>query len=273
MVGGAFRPTQKVLDFPITALRFNDQMQTILKWAKARESKTVCVANVHMLMEAYWNPDFGTVLQNADLVTPDGMPLVWMMKLLGARYQDRVAGMDILLAVCELAQKQNVSVFFVGSQTEILSRMRNRLETEFPSLKIAAMEPLPFRPMTPAEDEALVDKINSSGAGIVFVSLGCPKQENWMAQHKDRIKAVMIGLGGVFPVYAGLHKRAPRMVRDLGFEWLYRLLQEPHRLWNRYTTTIPPFVWLAFKQLLASPSVISTPLHIRERYLGWKIVD
>ncbi len=270
MVGGFFLPTQRVLDFPITALRFDDQIQTILRWASARESKTVCVANVHMLMEAYWNPDFGTVLHNADLVTPDGMPLVWMMRLLGAHYQDRVAGMDILLKACDLAQKQNVSVFFLGSQAEILSRIRKRLETEFPFLKIAAMEPLPFRPLTPTEDEALIKRINSSGAGLVFVSLGCPKQENWIAQHKDTIQAVMIGLGGVFPVYAGIQRRAPRMMRDLGLEWLFRWLQEPGRLWHRYTKTIPPFIWLAFKQLLTSNDVISTPFHIRERYLGWK---
>jgi N-acetylglucosaminyldiphosphoundecaprenol N-acetyl-beta-D-mannosaminyltransferase len=270
MVGKPFLPTQKVLDFPITALRFKDQMQTILKWATARESRTVCVANVHMLMEAYWNPDFGTVLQNADLVTPDGMPLVWMMRLLGARHQDRVAGLDILQATCELAQQQNVSVFFVGSQTEVLSRMRTRLAKEFPKLKIAAMEPLPFRPLTPVEDKALIEKINSSGAGLVFVCLGCPKQENWMAQHKDKIHAVMLGLGGAFPVYAGLHKRAPRMIREFGFEWLYRWLQEPRRLWGRYTKTIPSFMWLASKQLLRSSSFISTPFRIRERYLGWK---
>ncbi|MEC4818776.1 MAG: WecB/TagA/CpsF family glycosyltransferase [Scytonema sp. PMC 1069.18] len=270
MVGKVFLPTQKVLDFPITALRFQDQMQTILRWAAARESKTVCVANVHMLMEAYWNPDFGTVLQNSDLVTPDGMPLVWMMRLLGARHQDRVAGIDILQATCQLAQKENIGVFFLGSQIEILARMRARLEKEYPQLKIVAMEPLPFRPLTPTEDEALIQNINSSGAGLIFVSLGCPKQENWIAQHKDKIHAVMLGLGGAFPVYAGLYKRAPRVIRDLGLEWLYRWVQEPRRLWSRYTKTIPPFVWLAFKQLLTSSSFISTPFHIRERYLGWK---
>lgn len=270
MVGRAFLPTQRVLDFPITALRLDDQIRTMLRWAIAHESKTVCVANVHMLMEAYWNPDFGTVLKNADLVTPDGMPVVWMMKLLGVKYQDRVAGIDILQASCALAQESNVSVYFMGSQTEILSRMRERLTQEFPNLKIAAMEPLPFRPLTPTEDKALIERINSSGAGLVFVCLGCPKQENWMAQHKDRIQAVMVGLGGAFPVYAGLHKRAPRMVRDLGLEWLYRWVQEPRRLWRRYTKTIPPFLWLAFKQLLTSTSLISTPFHIRERYLGWR---
>jgi N-acetylglucosaminyldiphosphoundecaprenol N-acetyl-beta-D-mannosaminyltransferase len=270
MVVRVFLPTQRVLDFPITALKFDDQIQTILRWAIARESKTVCVANVHMLMEAHWNSEFASVLKNADIVTPDGMPLVWMMKQLGARYQNRVAGMDIFLALCKLAETLNISVFFVGSQTEILDRMENRIREEFPNLKIAAMEPLPFRPLTETEDQQLIQKINSSGAGIVLVSLGCPKQENWMAQHKGKVHSVMIGLGGVFPVYAGIKKWAPRIVRNLGLEWLYRWLQEPRRLWRRYTTTIPPFVFLASKQLLSSSS-FSTPFHIRERYLGWRV--
>jgi len=252
ITGRNFLPTRKVLDFSITALRFDEQVQTIINWAKTRESKTVCVANVHMLMEAYWSLDFANVLRSADLVTPDGMPLVWMMRRMGAHYQDRVAGMDILLALCELAQTQNISILFLGSQSEILSKMRKKLDKEFPQLKIAGMEPLPFSPLTETEDEALMKKINSSGAGIVLISLGCPKQEIWMAQHKGKIQAVMIGVGGVFPVYAGIRKRAPRIMRDLGLEWLYRWIQEPRRLLVRYTKTIPLFIWLAAKQLLSS---------------------
>jgi N-acetylglucosaminyldiphosphoundecaprenol N-acetyl-beta-D-mannosaminyltransferase len=112
------------------------------------------------------------------------------------------------------------------------------------------MEPLPFRRLNPQEDAAIVEKINHSGAGIVFVSLGCPKQESWMSEHQGKINTVMIGLGGVFPIYAGLHKWAPLWVRRLGLEWLYRLLQEPRRLWKRYYQTIPPFIYLALKQLL-----------------------
>ncbi|MBW4575426.1 MAG: WecB/TagA/CpsF family glycosyltransferase [Aphanothece sp. CMT-3BRIN-NPC111] len=243
-------PTKKVIGFSITALPFKDQIQTILRWAISRESRTVSVANVHMLMEAYGNPEFADVLENADIVTPDGMPLVWMMRQMGASNQDRVAGMDILLALAQLAQPHNVSVFFVGSQTEILEQMRRRLEREFPNLQIAGMEPLPFRPLTQAEDQALIEKINESGAGLVLVSLGCPKQEHWIAQHKGKIQAVMIGLGGAFPVYAGIHKWAPIWVRKSGLEWLYRLVQEPRRLWSRYSKTIPPFIWLALKQLL-----------------------
>jgi len=252
ITGRNFLPTRKVLDFSITALRFDEQVQTIINWAKTRESKTVCVANVHMLMEAYWSLDFANVLRSADLVTPGGMPLVWMMRRMGAHYQDRVAGMDILLALCELAQTQNISILFLGSQSEILSKMRKKLDKEFPQLKIAGMEPLPFSPLTETEDEALMKKINSSGAGIVLISLGCPKQEIWMAQHKGKIQAVMIGVGGVFPVYAGIRKRAPRIMRDLGLEWLYRWIQEPRRLLVRYTKTIPLFIWLAAKQLLSS---------------------
>ncbi|BAY15216.1 WecB/TagA/CpsF family glycosyl transferase [Anabaenopsis circularis NIES-21] len=255
MVADMFLPTQKVLDFPITALRFEDQIQTIIQWAIARESRSVCVANVHMLMEAHWNPDFADVLQNSDMVTPDGMPLVWMMRRMGSRYQDRVAGMDIFVKTCQYAQTHNLSVFFVGSQTEILAKMQARLGQEFPKLKIAGMEPIPFRPLTETEDEILVNKINSSGAGIVWVSLGCPKQEKWIAQHKGKIRSVMIGVGGVFPVYAGIQKRAPRIIRDLGLEWLYRWIQEPRRLWRRYATTIPVFIWLAAKQLLLSSRI------------------
>lgn len=243
-------PSRAIIGFPVTALPFESQMELILKWAKHGLSKSVCIANVHMLVEAYQNSSFATVLQQADLVTPDGMPLVWMLKLLGSPKQDRVAGLDVLDALCKKATASGVKVFFLGSQSAILNKMRDRLNQEFPDLQIAGMEPLPFRPMTQAEDEALVKMLNESGAGIVFVSLGCPKQEVWMANHKDRVNSVMIGLGGAFPVYAGLHKRAPGLVRSTGFEWLYRLLQEPRRLWGRYSSTMPVFIWLALKQLL-----------------------
>lgn len=242
-------PRQRVLKSSVTALPFEQAMQAILKWASGKESKTVCVANVHMVMEAYWHAQFSQVLQSADMVTPDGMPLVWMMKLMGRKQQDRIAGMEILHSLCQKASAQKVKVFFLGSQQLILNKMRARLEKEYPNLEIAAMKPLPFRPLTSSEDEALIQEIHESGAGIVFVSLGCPKQEKWIAEHKGQINAVMIGLGGAFPVYAGLKKWAPRWVREAGLEWLYRLIQEPKRLINRYAQTIPPFMLLALVQL------------------------
>lgn len=243
-------PIQSVIGFPVTALPFNSQIEMILNWANKRMSKAVCVANVHMLMEAYTNPNFAAVLEEADLVTPDGMPLVWLMNLVGNHQQDRVAGMDILVAICERISSKNASVFFLGSEPEVLERMRQRLNHEFPNLRIAGMEAPPFRPLTAEEDEAIVQKINRSGAGIVFVSLGCPKQEMWINQHRGRVNAVMLGLGAVFPVYAGFHKRAPIWIRRSGLEWLYRLVQEPRRLWKRYLQTIPPFLYLAICQVL-----------------------
>lgn len=239
-----------IIGSPVTALFFDTQIEIILKWASSHASKFVCVANVHMLMEAYWHPQFADVLKNADIVTPDGMPLVWMVRLLKAYKQNRIAGMDILLSLCQLAPQQNISVFFLGSEAAILNKMRMNLEHKFPNLKIAGMEPLPFRPLTTTEDDIIIQKINESGASLVFVALGCPKQEYWMNQHKGKIHATMIGLGAVFPVFAEIHKRAPLWVRKAGLEWLYRLVQEPRRLSSRYINTIPPFIWLASKQLL-----------------------
>lgn len=267
----SFLPTHLVLNSPVTALCFDEQILTILKWARNRESRYVCVANVHMIMEAYWNSNFASILKQADLVTPDGMPLVWMLKTMGASYQDRVAGMDIFLSLCRLASLCNVKVFFLGSHKLILEQMRKRLEQEFPNLNIAGMEPLPFRPMTLAEDEAITQTINDSQAGILFVALGCPKQEYWMAQHIGKIQAVILGIGAVFPVYAGIHSRAPHYIREFGLEWLYRLFQEPKRLWSRYSQTIPPFIWLAAKQLLIPSNeqrslVLEKPFQLEDSY-------
>lgn len=239
-----------IIGSPVTALPFDAQIERMLDWASIHASKVVCVANVHMLMEAYWHSELADVLDNADMVTPDGMPLVWMTRLLAARKQNRVAGMDILISLCQLAPQRNISVFFLGSDTPVLEKMKTKLQQKFPDLEIAGMEPLPFRPLTTVEDDAIIQKINQSGASLLFVALGCPKQEYWMHQHKNKIQAVMIGLGAVFPVFAGVHKRAPLWIRESGLEWLYRLIQEPGRLWSRYVRTIPPFICLASKQLI-----------------------
>lgn len=248
-------PKVNVVGSLITALTFEEQILLMIDWASRRLSKVTFVANVHMLMEAYWNQRFQNFLNKADLVTPDGMPLVWMMRCLGFTQQDRVAGMEIFLALCQQASERDISICLVGSTPEILSSVCTQLSKDFPSLKVNDPEPLPFRPLTEMEDKLLVERINSNGAGIVFVALGCPKQENWMSEHKNRINAVMVGVGGVFAVYAGLQKWAPKWCRDFGLEWLYRLVQEPKRLWKRYVTTIPPFIWLSLKQLIAEPKV------------------
>jgi N-acetylglucosaminyldiphosphoundecaprenol N-acetyl-beta-D-mannosaminyltransferase len=243
-------PTQSVIGFPVTILPFWQQVKCIVEWAQLGLSKVVCVANVHMLTEATTDRDLAAVIHGADLVTPDGMPLVWMIQMLQRAHQDRVAGMDLMQAVCQVAMQQGVSVYFLGSEARILKQMRLRLNREFPHLKIAGMEPLPMLSVPIAVDPTVIEQVNQTGAGIVFLALGCPKQEKWMAAYQGQINAVMIGVGGVFPIYAGIQKRAPAFIRSGGLEWLYRLAQEPTRLWGRYRKTIPPFIWMAVQQLL-----------------------
>ena len=243
-------PTQSVTGFPISTLSFAGQVDVIMSWARAKLSRVVCVSNVHMLMEGHWRGSFSDVLMNADLLTPDGMPLVWMTSLMKGRTQDRVAGMELMLALCDRAQEAGVALFLLGSTDEMLAQIQNRLAEDFPRLRIAGTESPPFRQINPAEDRATINRINSSGAALIFVSLGCPKQERWMSEHRGRVKAVMIGLGGVFEVYAGSKRWAPSWMRRHGLEWLYRLKQDPRRLWKRYASTIPPFVYLALKQLI-----------------------
>ena len=246
-----YYPTQSVTGFPISTLSFDRQVSVIINWARAKVSRVVCVSNVHMLMEGHWNKAFAHVLMTADLLTPDGMPLVWITSLIKGRSQDRVAGMELMLALCEQAQATGVEVFLFGSTDEMLTKIQRRLAEDFPRLRIAGVESPPFRQVSPAEDEATVARIHASGASLVFVSLGCPKQERWMSEHRGRIKAVMVGIGGVFEVYAGTKRWAPSWMRQHGLEWLYRLKQDPRRLWKRYASTIPPFVWLAIKQVVS----------------------
>jgi N-acetylglucosaminyldiphosphoundecaprenol N-acetyl-beta-D-mannosaminyltransferase len=242
-------PVRNLIGSPVSSLSFNEQIELIVRWGEERLSKVVCVANVHMLIEATNKPDFAKILHHADLVTPDGMPLVWMLRLMGSERSQRVAGLDLMEAACKQAETLGISVFFLGSTDDVLEKIGVQLQKDFPRLKVAGMHSPPFRPLTDEEDSDLVKTINSSGAGIVFVSLGCPKQEKWMAEHAGRVSAVMVGIGAVFPLYAGFLTRAPGFIRYSGLEWLYRLLQEPKRLWKRYFETIPPFIWLALKQL------------------------
>ena len=243
-------PTRDLINSPVCILSFEEQINQIIVWAKSCQSRIVCVANVHMLVEAAQNLNFATVLKKADLVTPDGMPLVLMLKLMGVDRAERVAGMDIFLSTCQRAAQAELSIFLLGSKPEILDKICRRLKQEFPTLIIAGVKSPPFIPIISNLDLETVQSINTSGAKIVFVALGCPKQELWMIQHREKIPAVMIGVGGVFPVYAGIMKPAPQLIQQMGFEWLFRLVQEPQRLWRRYATTIPVFLYLAFKQLL-----------------------
>ena len=255
-------PTKELLDTPVTCLSFEEQIMLMLRWAKARTSKVVCLANVHMLMEAYWNPTFSKVLHHADLVTSDGKPLVLMLRLLGIKHQNQVAGMDVFLNLCDLAEQTGVKVYFLGSTEKVLHEIEKKLSKEYPILQVAGMKSIPYVATkdlieNPDLDRDLVAEINQSGAGIVFVCLGCPKQEIWMSRYQGSIKGVMVGVGAVFSMYAGINPRAPHWIQRAGLEWLFRLMQEPRRLWRRYGSTIPPFLYLAVRQLITHKEKLS----------------
>jgi N-acetylglucosaminyldiphosphoundecaprenol N-acetyl-beta-D-mannosaminyltransferase len=239
-----------ILGTRVDATSYEDATERIIRWAQARESRAVAAANVHVVMEGHDDPDFQTVLNTVDLVTPDGMPLVWTLRRLGLRDQTRVYGPNLTLCVCEAASKEKVPVGIYGGSPEALEALQRNYRERFPELQIAYAHSPPFRPLTSEEDEAVVQAINESGARIVFVGLGCPKQERWVAEHRGRVEAVMMAVGAAFDFHSGRVKQAPRWMQRAGFEWLFRLLVEPRRLWRRYFKHNPRFLWLVLQQLL-----------------------
>ncbi|MCA1622680.1 MAG: WecB/TagA/CpsF family glycosyltransferase [Acidobacteria bacterium] len=201
-------------------------------------------------MESYDNPEYRAKVNSADFVIPDGMPIVWMQKLQGAEGAMRVRANDLMMLLCEYAERNNLSVGFYGGKQEVIGAIKERAEKELPNLKIAYAFSPPFRLLTPEEDTEITAEINEAEPDILFMGLGCPKQENWMAAHKDKLKAVMLGVGASFDFYTGNVKESPEWMGKLGLEWLFRLSQEPRRLWKRYLLLNPRFTALALLQLL-----------------------
>ncbi|MBW4627289.1 MAG: WecB/TagA/CpsF family glycosyltransferase [Brasilonema octagenarum HA4186-MV1] len=231
---------------------YEDTTQRILDWAQARKSCYICVANVHMTMEVYDNPAFASVVNSAALVTPDGMPLVWALTALGVKNASRVYGPTLTLYVCEAAAKAGIPIGLYGGTSESLGAFVKFLHQRFPDLQIACKISPPFRPLTPEEDDAYTQQIVESGARILFVGIGCPRQELWMAAHKNRIPAVTLGVGAAFDFHSGRVKQAPSWMQKRGMEWLFRLIMEPKRLWKRYFKHNPRFLLFFMMQWLAS---------------------
>ncbi|ACU89117.1 WecB/TagA/CpsF family glycosyltransferase [Desulfomicrobium baculatum] len=229
---------------------YRDATALILGWAVRAESRSVCLANVHMVMEAYDDPAYEAEVNGADLAAPDGMPIVWILKLLGHDVKDRVYGPTLTLRVLEAAAMQEVPVGFYGASSDVLAALIVNVRQKFPGLCVTYSCSPPFREPTSDEDEATVRDINASGARILFVGLGCPKQERWMHQHKGRVQAVMLGVGAAFDFHAGAIPQAPSWMRDRGLEWLFRLCVEPRRLWKRHLLHNPRFVILSILELL-----------------------
>lgn len=244
------RVTTPVLGVPIDVLGWDAALSRISTWAAARESRYVCICNSHSVVTAGQDAAFGRIIEAADMATPDGAPVARMLRILGSPAQQRINGPDLMWKYCEQAALRGESIYLYGGLPDTLALLQQRLKAAFPGLLIAGAYSPPFRLATAEEDEADVARINAAGAGTVWVSLGCPKQEQWMAAHRGRVNAVMIGVGAAFDYHAGTIKRAPQWMQNAGLEWLHRLCSEPRRLWKRYLVTNTLFIAGAASQLL-----------------------
>ncbi len=225
-------------------------IERVAALAERGQGAYVCFGTVHMIMESHDSPEFGAKINAADMIVPDGMPIVWMQRLHGRKKATRVRANDLMIMLCEYAEKHGLRVGFYGGKPEVIDGIIERAAKDFPKLNIAYAYSPPFRPLTSEEDSEITDKIAESETQILFMGLGCPKQENWMAEHKPKLNCVMLGVGASFDFYAGNVKESPEWLGKLGLEWLYRLTREPKRLWKRYLILNPRFMMLAILQLL-----------------------
>ena len=241
-----------ILGVRIDNTSYADAAERIVGASHARESGYVCAANVHMVMEAHDNAEYRGLVNGARLVTPDGVPLVWMLRWLGAANPSRVYGPDLTLVVLEKAARAGVPVGFYGSTEQVLSMLIKAVRIRFPELEIAYAYSPPFGAISADQDADITEAINVSGAAILFVGLGCPRQEWWMAKHSASIGAIMLGVGAAFDFIAGCKPQAAPWLQRFGLEWLFRLATEPGRLWKRYARHNPRFVGLMCWQLLGN---------------------
>jgi len=237
-------PRIDIFGVGVSAVDLPLALETIDHWIATREQHYVCITGVHGVMESQRDEALRKIHNDAGLVTPDGMPLVWLSRLYGHKEVDRVYGPDLMLACCAHSKDRGYRHFFYGGGEGVAERLAFRLRSRFPALQVAGTYTPPFRPLTPEEDSRVVRTINDSGADIVWVGLSTPKQERWMAAHIGRIAAsVLIGVGAAFDFHAGIKKQAPRWMQRSGLEWSYRLMSEPRRLGRRYLVNNSAFLW------------------------------
>ena len=236
--------TCMILGVHVSVTNIRSVMHELTTHLESYRGGYVCVSNVHTTVMAYDNPMYRKVQNKSIMAVPDGKPLVFVCHRKGYQEAERVAGPDLMPALLHLSETKGYRHYFYGSTQETIQQLEENLHARFPKLEIAGMYSPPFRPLTPQEDEEMVEKINAAHPDFVWVGLGAPKQEEWMYEHCGRIKAVMLGVGAAFDFSAGTAKRAPRWMQECYMEWLYRLMQDPRRLFHRYFTTNVRFVLL-----------------------------
>lgn len=238
-----------VLGVGVSVVTMEQALSRIQRWVANNDRQYVCVTGVHGVMESQREERLRRVHNHAGMVTPDGMPLVWLSRLKKFRSAERVYGPDLLLACCERFLERRYRHFFYGGGGGVADRLADRLKARFPGLEVVGCLSPPFRKLSPQEDSEIVAQINASHPDIVWVGLSTPKQEIWMAEHVGLVTArVLIGVGAAFDFHAGLKRQAPRWMQQSGLEWLFRLCSEPHRLWRRYLINNPLFLWRVLLQ-------------------------
>jgi N-acetylglucosaminyldiphosphoundecaprenol N-acetyl-beta-D-mannosaminyltransferase len=238
-----------ILGIGVSAITMSQALATIEGWLSRGEQHYACVTGVHGIMESQRDDALRRIHNRAGLVTPDGMPLVWLSRLNGKSHVERVYGPDLMLALCERSVVRGYRHFFYGGGEGVAQRLAERLCARYPGLIVAGTYTPPFRPLSGAEDQSIVVEINDVGPDIVWVGLSTPKQERWMDAHLGRLRApVLIGVGAAFDFHAGLKKQAPHWMQRAGLEWLFRLATEPRRLWRRYLRNNPAFIWRVLLQ-------------------------
>lgn len=244
-------PRARILGVPVSALNMDQALSTIDRWITRRERNYVCTLDVHALMESHSAPDVRRIYGAAGIAAPDGMPLVWLLRRHGHAQAERICGPDLMPALFRLSESRGYRHYLYGSSDRTLALLRQALGDRYPKATVAGFYSPPFRPLTPKEEEEVDRIVNSARADIVWVGLGAPKQDRWMAAHRRSLTApVLIGVGGAFEMMGGVVKRAPGFLRKTGCEWMYRIMQEPGRLGGRYIESNSKFLMMLLGEKL-----------------------
>ena len=238
-----------LMGIQVSGTTYEEATDAIADAAKRGASAVVSLTAVHAIVTFSGDPELKEKVNRFELIGPDGQPVRWALNFLyRLGLKDRVCGPEMTLRICERAAAEQLGIFLYGGTPEVIKLLETNLTKMFPGLIISGTYAPPFRPLTDEEDEDIVKQVNDSGAAIVFIGLGCPKQDHFAADHRDRFNAVQVCVGAAFDFHAGVKKMAPVWMQKRGLEWVYRLLQEPRRLWRRYLVTNTLFVMKFIKQ-------------------------
>lgn len=243
-------PRENILGIWVSVVNMQRALEAVDEWIETRTQNYVCVTPAHSIMDCWQNPELRPIFNQSGMTTPDGMSIVWLLRAHGHSQVSRVYGPDLMLSVCNHSVQKGYRHFFYGGAPGVAEQLAKRLQTSIPGLQVVGTYSPPFRPLTQDEDRMVVELINQSQPDILWIGISSPKQDLWMSDHKSKLSApVLIGVGAAFDFLSGNKKQAPVWIQQSGFEWLYRFINEPRRLWKRYAL-YPLFVILVTAQMI-----------------------